>query len=472
MRLQLSTTACLLLLLVQFNHSAMAQAEVDFKKMADLVVQVVDDQQKPVEGARVYAYAMRGAEGGGHGYWNDALIGPPKTVVSDANGKAVIQYPVHIGSATEPMTTSEVSFQVQHSDFVQQVVHFRIGPASAEVTMKPGCEVQLSAVDPDGNPVPDFAVMMAGPLAPSFWADDGKGGRRTRAASDGSWQTMIVKPQDDGTALFSGVLPLRVRPDQDVKIRNVKLLPGTKIVGTLSDSVPRPVKNGYIIAVSAPKPAENSYADKDPSITWHDWSEIKEDGTFTLASIPRGGDLQVIGICDGWLSATTIPEANNHFIMGQLFQLDKDEPQIELTLEMERTGSLELTVLQPDGSPLNAGEIASWPNQLYLKGGSTLLGQRYRSIQFVELQLTPPEQRARPRRESMQLPYQGKVVNGKVILSGLPIGRTESLALLHPHLILKSENAEGEVPFKLDSPDPKPMTLNTTLPKAAATEKE
>jgi hypothetical protein len=339
--------------------------------------------------------------------------------------------------------------------------------------MKAGCEVQLSALDPNGNQVPEFAVMMAGPLSPSYWADDGKGGRRTRSASDGAWQTMIVKPQKDGPTLFSGVLPLRVQPDQDVKIRNVKLLPGTKILGVLADNVPRPVKNGYIIATSAPKPAENSYAEKDPSVTWHDWVEIKEDGTFELASIPRGGDLQIIGICDGWLSSTNIPEAKNSFIMGQLFKLDKDDPQIELTLEMEQTGSLVLSVLQPDGSPLKEGEISSWPNQLYLKGGSTLLGQRYRSLHLIELQLLPVGEQTRPRREAnRQLPYHGKVVDGKVTLTGLPIGRSESVVLIHPQLILKTDDAEGQVGFKLDSAEPKSMTLRTVLPKIAPTEKE
>ena len=189
--------------------------------------------------------------------------------------------------------------------------------------------------------------------------------------------------------------------------------------------------------------------------------------------MPRGGDLQIIGICDGWLSSTNIPEANGHFIMGQLFKLDKDKPQIELTLEMEQTGSLELTILQPDGSPLNEGEISSWPNQLYLKGGSTLLGQRYRSIQFVEMQLMPVGEQTRPRREAnRELPYQGKVVDGKVTLKGLPVGRSESVVLIHPQLILKTDDAEGQVGFKLNSAEPKIMTLNTTLPKLAPIEKE
>ena len=462
-----------MVLVLQADLWASAQSPIDFKKMAELVVLVVDEQDQPISGATVYAYAMRGAGGNGHGYWNEELIGPPKTVVSDEAGKAVIHYPVHIGGATAPLTTNLVTFQIGHTDFVQQVVHFSLGPKLANVTLKAGCEVQFSAVDPTGKPVPDFAVMMAGPLSPSYWADDGQGGRRTRSASDGAWQTMIVKPQADGPTLFSGVLPLTVRPDQDVRIRNVKLLPGANIQGTIADNVPRPVKNGYVIATSAPKPAENSYADKDPSLTWHDWTEIQEDGSFELASIPRGGDLQIIGICDGWLSSTNIPDAKGQFIMGQLFKLEKDKPRIELTLEMEHTGSLELTVLQPDGSPLKEGSIASWPNQAYLKGGSTLLGQRYRSLPVAELQLLPIEKQTHPPREAdRQLPYQGKVVDGKVTLTGLPIGRSESLVLMHPELVLKSDDPQGQVRFKLDSAEPKAMTLNASLPEAAHIEKD
>jgi hypothetical protein len=284
---------------------------------------------------------------------------------------------------------------------------------------------------------------------------------------------MIVKPQAEGPTLFSGVLPLRVQQDQDVTIRNVKLLPGVKVLGVLSDVVPRPIRNGYVIVNSVPKPAENSFADKNPSLTWDDWTEIKDDGTFELASIPRGGELQIIGICDGWVSSTNIPEANGHYTMGQQFQLDKDKPQIKLTLEMEHTGSLELTVLQPDGSPLNQGIVASTPNQHFLKGGSTFLGERYRTQEIVELQLLPIEKQSRPRFAGQQLfPFQRDVVDGKVTLTGLPIGQSQYLVLVHPQLVLKSDEKRQRVLFKLDSAEPKLMTLYTTLPKTAPTENE
>ena len=455
----------LAVLLISQIADAQSGPAIDFKKMASLVVEVVDDQGKPVAGATVYPYAMRAAENAnGHGYWNDELIGPPKMEVTDVSGRATIHYPVNIGAPTEPRTTGMVTFEVKHTDYVRVVTHFDLGPEVARVEMKAGCEIQLSAVDADGKPVSAFAVAVAGRLAPDYWADGEKGSRRTRAASDGTWQTMLIKPQPDGRTLFSGVLPLRVRPDQDVTIRNIKLLPGMRVSGELSENVPRPVKAGVVIACCAPKPAENSYAEKDPSIVWHDWSEIREDGSFEFASLPRCGEMQLIAICDGWLSST-IPASATRRVEGQLFQLEKEESQFEPTVQMEQTGTLELTVLGPNGEPLAEGEVSGWPNQVYLKGGSTLLGSHYRSIDYFERQLLPPQdqQQIRFRRDQI-MPYQGKLVDGKVTLRGFPIGHNEPLALMHPQYVFKGE--EGYARIQLDSPEPKAMTLKAVLPIA------
>ncbi len=451
-------------LLTSGLSEAQSKTSIDFKKMAPLVVEVVDDQGRPIVGATVYPYAMRAVENAnGHGYWNEDLIGPPKLEITDNLGRATVHYPVNIGAATEPRTTGMVSFEVKHTDYVRIVTNFDLGPEVAKVEMKAGCEIQLSAVDQTGQAISDFAVAVAGRVAPEYWASDDKGGRRTRAASDGTWQTMLIKSQDDGPTLFSGVLPLRVRPDQDVKIRNIKLLPGTRVTGELSDNVPRPVKAGYVIATCAPKPAENSYAEQNPSLVWHDWTEIRDDGTFDFASLPRGGEMQLIAVCDGWLSST-IPPSPHRFTEGQLFQLDKDEAQFELTIAMEPTGTLELTVLGPGGDPLSEGEVGSWPNQLYLKGGSTLLGSRYKSIEIFKRQLLPPQERQPARyRRDVVMPYQGKLVDGKVTLKGLPLNVNESLALQHPEYVFKGEDGHAQV--KIDSPKPQALTLRAVLPK-------
>ena len=247
----------------------------DVESLTDLVVELKDDAGKPVVGAAVMVYAMRMEETSGHGYWNHEKLGPPKKVLSDEHGVAVVKYPAKVYYTPKSMTTRLVTFSVNHSDFVSKVIDFDLGPQQAEVVLKRGCEIQLSAVGPNGEQVTDFGVMVAGPYAPEYWADDGNGGKRTGAASDGTWQTMLVKPQADNRTLFSTVLPLRVRPSQAVRIRNVKLKPGTVVLGKLSESVPRPVKNGYVITATLPKPAEDSWKQRgslvDMDAVGRDW---------------------------------------------------------------------------------------------------------------------------------------------------------------------------------------------------------
>ncbi|NNE00834.1 MAG: hypothetical protein HKN47_26260 [Pirellulaceae bacterium] len=473
------------ILLLPLSLAAYANAELpngsrnlDRDSLTELVVELTDDQGNPVADAAVVVYAMRMVEDQGHGYWNREKLGSPVAVISDANGQAVVKYPARVSARPKSLTTRLVTFSVKHYDFVAKTVHFDIGPEKAEVTLKRGCDIQLSAVDSSRQPVDDFAVLIAGRYSPEDWVDDGNGGRRTGAASDGNWQTLLVKPQDNGVTLFSSVLPLRVRPEQAVRIRNVRLKPGTRLTGNLSDNVPRPVQNGYVITVTAPKPANDSYSEEAPSITWHQWEPINPDGTFVLQSIPRSGKIQVIAVCDGWLSKT-IPK-ENFFVKGHLFDIDDDE--VDVTVEMEETGTLEVVINTPGGEPLDGGTISSWPNQQYFKGGSTWLGARYSTMTSVLRQITPIDRR-KPidYRPDMNLPFSKQPVrNGIATLRGLPVGRKNSIVLQHAKWILSAgddkddENVAnaaeaGTVSFLIESPDTKRITvqLQSTDPVAA-----
>lgn len=425
---------------------------IDFSEMAKLPVVLLDEDGNAIVGAEVRPYAMRMVEEGGHGFWNRKTHGAPKTATSDDAGVAVIEYPGHVQYGPQVLTTRLVTFEVMHAEFVRKVVHFDLGPERAEVTLKAGCEVRFSAVDPEGNPVDDFGVAMAGPYQPNSWPKADSGGRRTRSINDGTWQTMLVKLQEDGPTLFSGVLPLRVRPQQRVQVRNVRLMPGAKVRGRLSGNVPRPV-SGYVVATSVPKPSEDRWSDKDPSLCWQDWIEIDEDGTFEFESLPRGGQVQVIGICDGWISSTTVPDART-FVMGQLFDVDDDEVGIELV--MEPTGTVEVKVATEEGEPLTEGRVSSWPNQKYYKGGSTLLGQRYRSSIHIKNQLLPHHERLPVLESDLAFPYDQPIGHdGVAILTGLPIGRNV-VALSHDRFVFAAndEGDDGEVRFELPTPEP------------------
>ncbi|QDT08869.1 hypothetical protein [Stieleria marina] len=436
---------------------------IDQNTMTDLVVLLQDEDGKPVEDAAVKVYAMRMQEGGGHGYWNSEKLGLPKSVISDKEGRAVVRYPAKVASTPHTMTTRLVTFSVSHYEYVQQIVHFDLGPDKAEVTLKKGCEINLSAVDNDNQPISNFGVMIAGPYDPTYWVDDkATGGRRTGAASDGTWQTMLVKPQDDGATLFSSVMPLRVRPSQAVRIRNLKMKPGTRVEGRLSDNVPRPIKNGFAITCTAPKPAGDSWNEQDPSVTWKEWTAINEDGTFVLKSIPHSGKVQIIAVCDDWVSVTE--PKHRAFVKGQLFEVDEDI--IHPTVEMEKTGTLEVAVTDQDGKPFTGGKVSSWPNQQYYLGGSTILGRKNNSLLLIENQIRPIDQKKQiDYRIRFKTPFSDQPIEkGNVTLKGLPIGMSDSIMLVHEEYIFDTEDGKSDpnrasIRFLLDSVEPEKIEV-------------
>lgn len=470
--LVLCLVLCSALLFVWLNMSQLAvsqDADAEIKmqvRWTKLTVRLKGDDGQAVANAAVMPYAMRMVETEGHGYWATDTLGAPKYHFSDGEGVAVIDYPARMESKFAPkgFTTKLITFQISHSDYVQQVVHCDlVDPANplleTEVTLQKGCEVQLGTVDSNNQRINDFAVLMAGPSAPDIWADDGKGGKRSSAVKPGMWQTLLVKPQPDGRTLFSGVLPLRVRENQLVSIRNVRLTPGAEVRGQLAAEVPRPVTQGFAILCALPKPDGDSWAEDSPSITWNDYVPIAEDGSFHFASVPKSGELQIIAVCDGWVSKTTIPEAQS-FVMGQLFAVQ--ESSVTINVEMERTGSLELTFIKPDGQPLESGSVGSSPNQRYYKGGSTLLGQRYRSLAMVENLLLPINERMNNWFEnpSKDFPYLNQSVeNGRTTLRGLPVGKRARVHLAHAEYRIAGQDDFGEA-VHLPSSEPVQHTIH------------
>jgi hypothetical protein len=429
--------------------------EIDVTEMANLTVVLRDERGAAIPRAEVMPYAMRMREREGHGFWQQKVYGPPRTALSNEQGEAIIQYPGHVRVGPDIMTTRLVTFLVKHTDFVQKIVHFDLGPDKADVTLEPGCEVELSAVDTDRNSIEGFGVLMAGPYASELWADGKEGARRSRSLKDGTWQTMLVKLQkEEGPTLFSDVLALRIRSTKRVRFHNIQMRPGSKVRGTLSDNVPRPVKEGYVVSTSAPKPAADSWTEKDPSVLWHEWVEVAPDGSFEFKSLPRSGELQLIAICDGWISSTVSAEpAARTLVAGQVFNIEDDEHSF--VVKMEPTGTLEVSLVTEDGKPFTEGQISSWPNQHYLKGGNTLLGRRVRTALQIQNQLLPPDARIAYPDDEVQIPFIRKVgPDGTATLKGLPLGFQQSLSLSHETFVLKGGAERGAIRYKVDSAEP------------------
>ncbi len=140
---------------------------------------------------------------------------------------------------------------------------------------------------------------------------------------------------------------------------------GRVVQGQLSENVPRPVMNGKIGLTTASSIKEQpSY---DDSIFWQDRAEIREDGTFEFASVPRDVDIQLIANCDGWVSQS----ANAEVTISQLFAADQTKPVV---LKMEPTASCEFRIVDQSGAPVPNVKVYLSPDAAWSAGPCCMVG--------------------------------------------------------------------------------------------------
>lgn len=413
-------------------------------EMAEYTLSVVDEDGQPIEGVEVTARGVRCEEDPGSWYgWPIKNAGNDNRRFSDKQGKATFRYPVKYGTPPDLQTLNKIDFYFSHAEFVasDQEADPRDGAMKHE--MAAGCSVLFSALDPSGDPIDSLWVQMAGPGRLAKWIlSDQK--IRTSSIPDGAWQTMLVAPQKDGRTLFSGILPTRFRKNSSVTIRGVKLKPGIQLSGRIDDAVPRPVANGRVVAFHLPKPRGRCRDKKDPSLSWSEVTDIKEDGTFRFESLPRTGVVQLITVCTGWIGKSKPRDgkpARGFFILGELFDLDKMEAdgQIpELVIPMEKAGSVEITVTKPDGKPLAGAKVHTYPNQLLNKSGSQLLGACYPSLDMIETLIAGKEWDWTTVSRNTSSRYSVETGDdGKCTLPDIPIDRNLSLHLEHEKFQIK-----------------------------------
>ena len=440
-------------------------------EMKPFTLTLVDEAGKPVKDAKVTAYGVRCEESPG------SWIGWP-TVNAGGNqfkstelGKVDMKYPVKFGSPGLWMTLNKIDFMIEHPDFVTARVEFDPATATAEHTLVEGCRTLFSCVDENGKAIDKFGVMMAGAGHSAVWTH-AEGELRSSGIPNGSWQTMLVAPRDDGVHLFSGVLPARYAKGKDVTIRKIQLRPGMQLSGSLADNVPHPVANGKVVAWCLPKPAGEAWGGDNPSIGWWEETVVAEDGTFQFSSLPRGGTVQLIAICKGWL--TTGVERG--ITVGELIEVS-DEDLVDnhlagVTLAMGATGSVEVEVLGPDGKPLSGATVSTWPNQKLHLSGTTVVGDAYQSIEAIRAQITGIDQRLNMR-DRVSSRYEGKTdEHGKVTLTDIPLNQNESLFASFDELRMKHEENKPKdifsdaVTYTCASTEP----IKVTIRMEAATE--
>ena len=359
-------------------------------EMASFELTVLAEGGDPIADASIDLGGMRSAEDSGSWYfWPTYNTGKIGTIKTDANGKATIPYPVKFGHPPDWNTASEVTATITHPDYISKELAADPSSGKAEVTLRSGCRLTLSAVDSANERVP-FGLMIAGPGRSAKWADGEDGARYSQAIPDGTWQSMLVSPWADGRHLFSPLISIRLRDGQSVGIRNIKSKPGVRLQGVLDNSVPHPVTGGKVIVHCLPKPDGRTYAkDSTASLAWRTSAEIAEDGTFEIPSIPRRGLVQIITICNGYTRKNeNVPKRNFAFRQGLFIELGENDVQ-SATIPMEKTASVKVRVLKPDGTPLPNAWTTVCPNQHFHLSGASIVGSIWESINEIKHQLDP-----------------------------------------------------------------------------------
>jgi hypothetical protein len=354
-------------------------------------VEVVDEDGKPVEGCTLIGMGLRSHQDPSTGYgWTIKMHGPHAVAVTDAAGQAELPWPRWV-VRSQQVTTAKISVMADHPDFClvgHQDVDVAEG-ATTKITLKQGGRLRLHAFRPgEKKPLTDFRAQISGHYdSLRVWQNvvGGPAGRVSPAMEAGPRLIRLIQPEEDGSLLFSDLLRFESKVGV-VEDRLLKLKPAMTVRGQLSENVPRPVRNGFVVAVVADQIDKDEY--QAESLEWQTWRPVSEDGTFEVDKLPPSDKVRLLAFCDGYVSRQPekddLPRHLQRFAGGpgtfslpQFFNLVPSDGK-RLTVQMEEAATCRLKVVDGNGKPIEGVTAGLSPNVMY-SSGSTIFGMSLRS---------------------------------------------------------------------------------------------
>lgn len=354
-------------------------------------VKVIDKSGNPVEGAKIIPWGI-GTENGTGWRWLDAW---PEEFATDADGIATVLVPEKLTAMIRPESGNfvSISFCVEHPNFAPEQRESFHGSAAQPVTLSNGVTVAVKAIDSRTSQQikSDLYAVSSGYPNPEWTLEAGllrSTPFNPKAATTGQYFRIIYAPNDDSgkQMMFSDVIDASLlSAEAHIASPDVELRPSVELLGSLSKNVERPVKiGGRVIAtiLSGPEPYGSS---------WEDTAPIAEDGTFKFAALPRDSHVELIAVCDGWVSrgtAETVAEYNRkygtdfsdqsrHGTEATPYRLDSEA--LNIVVNMEATEICKFKVVNEQGNPIDLATIMLSPNQR-TRVFTTFLGRSSRTI--------------------------------------------------------------------------------------------
>ena len=354
-------------------------------------VKVLDEDGKPVAGAKVIPWGFGTSNGTGWSWFP----GWPGEFTTDAEGFATIFVSEELTASVPAQSGNfmSISIRVEHPDYAPAVRSSPPRENESQIILKKGVTIVPRAINADSNqPIQsDLFANSSGYLYPKWTFDEGQL-RSTRMnpmdPEGGQFFRVIHAPADSAESLllFSDVMDASTLEVKDgVANIDVPLHPAVPLNGMLSAGVPLPLrKAGHVIATIVS-------GTNHQSCVWQDVVPISNVGTFSFPALPRNSHVELIAVCDGWVSkpsAETLKaydqEHQTAFSQMASYSVSSTPVRLErtpvtITLDMVPTGSCEFRVEDEEGKPVDLATVQCMPNHA-TRMGSTFLGAGGRTI--------------------------------------------------------------------------------------------
>jgi len=423
-------------------------------------IRVVDSAGVPVAGAVVQPDGLRAKQGnysGAHYGWTGERGGVASSpVTTDSDGLARVPYPKYI---FERIETGEISFSVQHPDFVPdrpfrtvtstppagapwrvwadylwgRILRKQLVVKPVPVVLQRGAVLELTVAPDSAGPknTPLYAQSSAGwSHISNFWARPEPGTLITRRFPVGEGAVRAVRFDANGAPWFSEVVVVDALADTTNRVA-VNLKPGVTLHGELDHAIPRPVLNGRVVLHVSPP---IHYGEGTPP-QWHAWTPVQADGSFRVDSLPAG-ELEVVALCDGYVSTNGPGRFGGRYPQKHVL----DASELDIVIGMEPTARLEVEVLDDQGKPLRNARVVTWPNVHYDQWGSTILaGDCYNTRDWFL-----PTPTARPELVGRSVhDFEGTTdESGLAVLPNLPV-EADVFSVEHPEFVLPAVATSG-----------------------------
>lgn len=278
----------------------------------------------------------------------------------------------------------------------------------------------------DGKPVLDDQTLVLAVSGESNLKATAKEGVFRCSVRAGAQTLQVAYCAENGIRWFSPVTTTNLSDNTSAEV-TVSLEPGIRVAGRVADEATRPIKDAQI-SVYVSTVEEYGFA----RLLWIDSIPLREDGSFDFPSLPSGSvRFHVTG--EDWMSLVRADDGRRDrpWPAGVITQARDD-----LVIPIERTGTIEVTVVNAQGTPVPSVSVFATPRGL-VEGIGTLMPGRSRRLSLEEVLAQKPPDRFDPKAIKDRQAAMEDAMQQFRILTGTPLRPKNILTDAQGHVTIR-----------------------------------